>query len=95
MMFVSFNSNTTGVTSGARTPNPSGALAPSFSGILVAYSFSHLWCFIDYFVVFLSFFVWSLCCLPFDFRAPLVPPVVLLLSKVSLQVMKEETKTGM
>jgi hypothetical protein len=43
-------------------------LPPSFSGILVAYSFSHLWCFIDYFVVFLSFFVWSLCCLPFDFR---------------------------
>jgi hypothetical protein len=67
MMFVSFKSNTTGVTSGARTPNISGALEfiPGFSGVRVAWSLvfcveSWIWLF-----VLLSFFLWPLCCLPF------------------------------
>ena len=54
-MFVSFNSNTTGVTSGARTPNPSGALAPSFSGIRVARSLVFYVCFVYRCLFFLSF----------------------------------------
>jgi len=38
MMLVSFNSSTTGITSGAGTANPSGALkfTPYFSGVHVA-----------------------------------------------------------
>ena len=41
MLFMPFNSNTTGVTCGARTANPSGAFesTPAFSGIRVARSF--------------------------------------------------------
>ena len=38
MMFVSFNNNTTVVTSGAETANPSGApeFTPGFSGVRLA-----------------------------------------------------------
>jgi len=40
MMFVSFNSNTKGVTDGAETANPSGAheFTSSFGGVRVARS---------------------------------------------------------
>ena len=40
MVFMSFNSNTTGVTSGTGTDNPSGApeLTPGFSGVRIARS---------------------------------------------------------
>ena len=42
MMFVSFNSNTTGVTCGAGTANPSGA--SEFTPVLVAVLLLYLQC---------------------------------------------------
>jgi hypothetical protein len=45
MMFMSLNSNTMCVTSGAGTANPSGALLV-FSGVHVAQSLVSVWCFV-------------------------------------------------
>ena len=71
-MFVSFNSNTTGITSGAGTANPSGAqeFFIVFSGVRVAQC--SLFCVAVCRSMFLPFvlFFWqyALCCLSFDLR---------------------------
>jgi hypothetical protein len=78
MMFVSFNSNTTGVTSGAGTANISGALEfiPGFSGVRVAWSLVFCVEFWIWLFVLLSFFFWPLCCFPFFDIRILINPLV-------------------
>ena len=71
MMITSFKSNTTDVTCGLRTVNPSGARGvrvarPLFFSIKVCSSF---------FVIFVSFF-WSLYCFSLDLRASDYPFVI-------------------
>ena len=73
MMFVSLNNNTTDVTSGAETDNPSKAteLIPVIRGV-------HVFQFLDFCVAFCRslfvLFVWPLYCLPFfDLRILIIP----------------------
>ena len=77
MVFVSFNSNTTGVTHGTGTAYPSGALSstPDFNGVRVARSLVFCVMFCRSLYVLLSFFFWPLCCLSFDLRILITPLV--------------------
>jgi hypothetical protein len=67
MIFVSFCSNMTGITSGAGTANLSGNLdsPPYFCGVRVAESFVFCVMFCRLLFVFLYFFFWPLYCLSF------------------------------
>ena len=71
MMLTSFKSNTTGVTCGLRTANPSGARRVRVGRSLF---FSVIFCSL-FFVIFVSFF-WSLYCLSLDLRASDYPFVI-------------------
>ena len=71
MIFVSLNSNTTGVTSGAGITNPSGA--PQFCVEFVLLDFCFL-CSVCV-LLFVFFFFWSLYCLSFNLRL-LISPLV-------------------
>ena len=64
MMFVSCNSNTTGVTCGAGTAHPSWVpeFTPVFSGVSFAQSLVFCVMFVDHYPLFL----WPLHCLSFD-----------------------------
>jgi len=68
--------NTTGVTSGARTADPSGApeFTPVFSGVRVTRSLVLCVCFVDLCLSFYLFF-WPWCCLSFDLRILITPLV--------------------
>jgi len=72
MMFVSSNSNMTGITCGAGTANPFGSpeFTPGLSGVRVTGIRSLVFCvmFCRSLLVLLSFFFWSICCLSFDLR---------------------------
>ena len=71
MMSMSFISNTTGVTYGARTADPSGApmFTPDFWWDLICSIFSFLCNIWRSLLVLLSFLFWPLCCLSsFDWR---------------------------
>ena len=64
MMFMSFNSNTTGVTCGEDTASHSGepTFTPAFSGVSVTRScFCVMFC--RSLFALLSLFFWPLCCL--------------------------------
>ena len=65
MMFVSFNINTTGVTSGAGTAYPARTpeFTPVFSGIRDAQSLVFCVMFCRSLFVLLSFFFWSFDCI--------------------------------
>jgi hypothetical protein len=67
MMFVSLNSNTTGVTSGTGTVSLSGAheVIHGFSGVRVVRSLVFYVAVFTSLFVLLSFFFWVLCSLPF------------------------------
>ena len=77
MMFVSFNSSTKGVTSGAGTANPSEAhefttVFSGFCGVTRPLVFCVVFC--TYFFVLFFFFFWSLCCLSlFKLRILITP----------------------
>jgi hypothetical protein len=75
LMFVSFNSNTIGVTWGARTANPSGS-PQVFSGVHVARSLVFCVMFCRSLYVLLSFFFWPLCGLSFFDLRILITPLV-------------------
>ena len=67
LMFVSFNSNTIGVTWGARTANPSGS-PQVFSGVHVARSLVFYVVFCRSLFLSVSLFFWSLYCMSFELR---------------------------
>ena len=75
MMFVSLNSNMTGVTSGAGNVYTSGApeFTPDFSAVRVTRSLIQYVMFCITLFVLLSFFFWPLCCLSFDLRNLITP----------------------
>ena len=74
MLFVSFNSNTTGATSGAGTAYSFGApefTTPSISVVRVTQSLVFCVMLCRSLLLHLSFFFRALCCLSFDLRISL------------------------
>jgi hypothetical protein len=73
VIIASFNRNTTGVTSGEKSSNPSGApdSTPGFSGVRATRSLVLYICFVDR-----RLYFWLLCCLFFFDIRILITPLV-------------------
>ena len=75
MIFMSFKSNTTGVTSGERTAKPSRVYESCSyvcGGLVLLIRYDSVLCILDHR---LSFFLWLLHCLSFDLRLLITPLV--------------------